>query len=367
MMLYLLEGSALTMGTLLWQMPTLDYFVGALRLNKFLFLSIPSFPQILDWIDWLQIGAMLFTLTVFVIIARQRARDQFQAKSYWFVITGIFIGWALVLASLLDQPDSLNRTYIAISSATLLFLVGLWEMGPALVIHPGRLRYFSTIILAIGWGFIFFGRGHGVVQICPDQADWLILTPNITSPSKFILGEVSMGDFTGASHDYYLAHQFIGEDQRILSLNYTHIVPGRSIEREIDYTYKEWHVMAFGEPNEAKQAFQREGLNFFLISLYKPLMIGAIPFSPLFHPDKIDEYFDVIWKSEWKNLYLITWKDSDANALEWDEDFLRDYEVKLQEEGLPDLVARVRSYYQKYGTNYPVQIDPSLPPVKGWQ
>ena len=363
MMLYLLEGSGSTMGTFLWQLPPLNYLIGAIRLDQFLFLS---YPTTFNWIDWLQAASILFALIGFVIIARRRAREEFQKKSYWFVITGILIGWAIVLLSLLDQPDSLDRTYIALSSATLLFLVGLWEMGPALVIHRGRLKHFLTVILAIGWVFMFFGRNHDrIIQIT--QANRLILNPNITSPSKFVFGEVSIGNFIGASYDYYLAHQFAGEDQRILSLNINTIEPGRTIEHEIDYTYKEWHIMVFEKPEAAKTAFQREGLNYFLISLESPLMFGAIPFSPLFHPDNIDEYFDVIWKSEGKNLYLITWKDNSANVLEWDEGFLRDYDVKLQEEGLPDLVARVRSYYQKHGTNYPVEIDIALPPVKGWQ
>ena len=365
MMLYLLEGSAPTMGTFLWQMPTLNYIIGALRMDKFLFLS---YPATFNWIDWIQVGTILFTLIGLVIIAGRRARDQFQAKSYWFVITGILMGWAIVLVSLLDQQVSLDRTYIAISSATVLFLIGLWEMGPAVLIHPGKLKRFLTIILAIGWVLLIFGRDDSLLQISEDKPGRLILNPLIARPSKFASGEVSIGDFTGASYDYYLAHQFIGEDQRILNLNTTATtLPGRSFEREIDYSYKEWHIMAYGEPEEAKQAFQREGLNYFLIALYKPLMFGAIPFGPLFQSDNIDQYFDVVWKSEWKNLYLITWRGSDANALEWDEEFLQEYEIKLQKDGLLDLVARVQSYYQKHGTKYPVENDAGLPPVEGWQ
>ena len=64
------------------------------------------------------------------------------------------------------------------------------------------------------------------------------------------------------------ARQQIGNEKRILALNNdtsVGAVPGRPIESEINYGYRNWHLMAFGAPDVAKAAFQKEGINYFIL------------------------------------------------------------------------------------------------------
>jgi hypothetical protein len=144
-------------------------------------------------------------------------------------------------------------------------------------------------------------------------------------------------------------------------------VPGRDIEGDVSYTYKDWHIMAFADPDQAKEAFKKAGLNYFLLDMRG--QNGAIPYSPLFAPGNMEKYFEVVTIKG--DVLLLTWKGEAAHPLRWPRDFSEDWAFLTSSEntsGLWALYQRVKYYYDKYeGQAYPVYIDTSLPPVKGFQ
>jgi hypothetical protein len=370
MMLYLLEGSNSAIGTIgLNSPPTLEWYLGAFHIDKMLFL-----PQPWNSYSWSLFASLIAASSVSVVIGYRTNKRSFFDKSILLFLSIIIIGTAILLPIFLKQRISLYRTYILIIFFMLLLLVSLWEMGSAIIFQQKTSNLILNILLFIGWTLLLFNTRNGIFPITPmhEQGQFVVsLQPQISRTTIYFSGRQSVADIVktiGIDYsDYYQAHQFIGEDKRILSFfNYVWILPGRTIEREIDFAYKEWHLMVFGEPEEAKKAFQREGINYFLISNdpYKWHPIGALPLSPLFNPDNLPNNFDVIWKSDQGLTYLITWKGTNLKTFPWEKEFLETNKAKEFPTGLYE---RVRLYYQKYGTNYPVYPDNSLPPVQGFQ
>jgi len=162
----------------------------------------------------------------------------------------------------------------------------------------------------------------------------------------------------------------IGNDKRIFSFHTTHgeigLVPGERIETEIDYSYKQWHRFAFSAADEAKEALRIEGLDYFLIdfSFFKEYAVTSLMLSsPLFQIENLKKHFTIAAASG--SAYILTWKNSgDAELPEAFVEFWKSVKIDKR---FVDLADRINHYHSKYGENYPIYSDPSLPAVKGWQ
>lgn len=238
--------------------------------------------------------------------------------------------------------------------------VALWHNFYKLALEPHLKTALSepTMAILIVYGALF---------------NMIIVGGNFNFPAvqlRFLFGQVSFLDgynIRGVGWPELVeARRQVGLEERLLSLSpYYMMVPGRPIELEVDYSYRDWHVMVFGEAEEARTALQKEGLNYFLLDTERGFGHGGLPYSELFKPETLNSYFDLIWKKG--NTYLLTWKNSGQSIGPIPAEVIAQWHVLL-ESSFPELYARIKLYYdQNHETIYPVYPDPSLPPLRGWQ
>jgi hypothetical protein len=196
----------------------------------------------------------------------------------------------------------------------------------------------------------------------------------------FLLGQKSFADIYRAQSQHYwpellTAKQKIGINERLLSLTGNPVigyVPGRSVESEGFFGYRDWHLMVFGSPEVAKDAFKKEGINYFifnfdLFDFNKWGYYGALPHSPLFTPAKLNDNFDVVWSQN--QTYLLTWKGEAKTPMVLPNHAIEQFAERIKSKTtFPDLYDRIKLYYDRnHGAAYPVVSDPSLPPVSGFE
>ena len=74
---------------------------------------------------------------------------------------------------------------------------------------------------------------------------------------------------------------------------------------------KEWATIMFDAPAVAKAALQKEGLDYFAIDTSAPFF-DLLPYSSLFRPDTINDYFGVTWTDG--TVYLLTWRSDRTSS-----------------------------------------------------
>ena len=76
----------------------------------------------------------------------------------------------------------------------------------------------------------------------------------------------------------------------------------------------------FGSPQDAERILRREGLNYFFVSTRLPIF-DALHCTPVFSPDTMQRYLDVVWTDGADA--LLTWKRRGGDALprEWVEKY----------------------------------------------
>jgi hypothetical protein len=85
-------------------------------------------------------------------------------------------------------------------------------------------------------------------------------------------------------------------------------------------------VVLLGTADEARAAFEAEGINYFFVS--KELLIySPLPHSPLFAPETIGQHLGVKWTDG--TSYLLTWAGPDTQPL--DAAFLARYVEQIRE------------------------------------
>jgi hypothetical protein len=317
--------------------------------------------------------------------------DLFQIKTIGFIFPGVFVIGILIVifaVRLRSAPPSTSQT-VLIPIAILLVVSALFSLTFNQEVSMIRYFIFTTppmIVLGIALWFNFFqfattpqirsvisDQVIAVLMVCAVLVNMILVGGDLYFPSKeasFLLGQVSYSDaylLRGQGWpELVAARRMVGLDARILTLDPLEgAAPGRPIETEVDYNYKEWHVMVFGTAEEAEAALKREGINYFIIDTKLGPQLGGLPHSDLFDPQKLNDRFDVIMNKN--STYLLTWKGSGKSigvipqkAIDtWAEFVAKDY---------PELYERIKLYYQRNnGAAYPVYTDPTLPAVPGWQ
>jgi hypothetical protein len=259
-----------------------------------------------------------------------------------------------------NQPLSIFRYFVFTSPLIILVVMSAWYFATGSVSRNVEVANAVAIVLVSG----------ALVNMC-----WVRepgASPRFAAP--FILGSMSFAQgFAARQADWpelVEAKQYIGLEERIMALNNSlgvGAVPGRLVESDINYGYREWHQMVFGQPEAAQAAFQQEGINYFVFDLSRSFT-WALPHSPLFTPSTINDYFDVILVKG--TTYLLTWKKGGGKEGSRLPQYVVDSLERITQSRatLPGLYRRMKSYFDRNkGAAYPVTSDPSLPSVEGWQ
>jgi hypothetical protein len=131
---------------------------------------------------------------------------------------------------------------------------------------------------------------------------------------------------------------------------------------------RDWATIMFDSPSLAKAALQAERLNYFAIDTSAPFF-DLLPYSAMFRPDVIGDYLGVIWTNG--TVYLLTWRSERTTPMppEFYVQYRKCIESALQFADFKQLYARLADIYERWKVDrrWPVQVDQTLPRVRGWQ
>jgi hypothetical protein len=166
----------------------------------------------------------------------------------------------------------------------------------------------KTTLLPVLHNALRFAAGHySIFDAYRDQAGWPVLNG------------------TAIHSGMHEAWKIIGPGKRIWSFNINSycMLPGCHYESLLASSMsKHREEILFGPPESAQQILRREGLDYFFISTRLPIQ-DVLHCTPLFSPDTIQNYLDVVW-TDGRDV-LLTWKGQGSAGLspEWLERYRR--------------------------------------------
>jgi hypothetical protein len=255
----------------------------------------------------------------------------------FFVVAASAILWGLFLDLVMDPPLRRLVSFLITGFVIIWIVTDIWF----------NFRYSMNELVKSEWRFFTrgsFGDMYWERKIAGVQIGWPVAAK---------------------------AKELLGPETRLLALETrygTGAVPGRDIESEVNYAYKDWQIMCVAEPDQAKEALKKEGLNYFILDLEinQQRTHGALAQSPLFAPDNLQKYFEIVLCEG--TGCVLTWRGESTQTVPWPDDFAERWSEKRLLTGFPDLYNRLKHYYDHYnGRPHPVYLDPTLPPVNGWQ
>lgn len=106
------------------------------------------------------------------------------------------------------------------------------------------------------------------------------------------------------------------------------MLPDCQLEIDDAFLTAGWQTIMFGSPEQARAAWQKAGVNYFLYS--KELrIVDSVPLSPLFTPDNIARYLGIRWTDG--TTALLTWAGPDTKP--FDTTWLAAYRMAVAESG----------------------------------
>jgi hypothetical protein len=302
----------------------------------------------------------------------------------------LLLGCGLIVSLTMNQPISISRYFIFTTPLLLVVLVASAMMVIDLTVHPRR-RYVLFVLFAL----FTVGNVCHTMKANHEKSEGY---QNAVLP--FAIGRLTYKDYYEKhgifSPDALTARRYAGLEERIISSNPMHqsyAIPGRPMEVEMNYSYRNWHTMVFDDPVIARMAFEGEGIKYFYFDFTYPVN-GMIPFSPLFQARGILPHLRVVWYSQ--NAYLLTWRhsyDMDEKTpgeclwwgnprgcvLTWRRGYFADKDTSVEAEFAGrlaenvsqnsagrNLYERVKLYWLRNGkAASPVKRDRSLPEVQG--
>jgi hypothetical protein len=130
----------------------------------------------------------------------------------------------------------------------------------------------------------------------------------------------------------------------------------------------QWAAIMFDTPAVAKAALQKEGLNYFAIDTAAPFF-DLLPYSALFRPETIGDYFGLVWTDG--TVYLLTWRSEQTSPLPlaFYEGYRKIIGSAKQFADFDQLYGRLADLYGKWKAQprWPIELDPALPRIRGWQ
>ena len=114
---------------------------------------------------------------------------------------------------------------------------------------------------------------------------------------------------------------------------------------ELSYALgNKYDTALFGSPEDARSAYQKLGINYFALNLRRQFFVG-LPFSPLFKPENVQKYLELVWSDG--DFYLFTWRTENSNKI-MPIDFLHKLEQKQLEEGKTGWGIYYNETYENY-------------------
>jgi len=286
------------------------------------------------------------------------------------------IGVATVLIFINNQSLSVFRFFAFTIFFVVIVSVALWRLFLDIIVTLPLRSLFSYLVIgiAVTWAVLdlYYRYDSKVFE----------------SEIKFALGQTSFQEvYSNIEPELYpgtgvfwpsaaKAVEIIGYNTRLWSFHTSDgigTIPGQHIVSEVSYAYNgNWPVMVFAEPEAAKAAFKKEEINYFLLDLNQPIF-GALPYSPLFAPNNIEKYFEIVWRQEGERdqeVYLLTWRGEEAQAVPLTSEFLKRWEEALSVSvahfgDTKVLYDQMKYYYDSHGgRSYPIPSDFTLPDVK---
>ncbi len=274
-------------------------------------------------------------------------------------VAGLFV-LALVLSQLVTQPVSVYRYFSFMVFLIVLLALGLWVL--LFRLHPNRklVRLTSCVVPALLTCLVTY---QSVLAIPEQEREDLW---------RFATGKESLGEAflkRGITSWVPLTiRDLTGPGKRVYSFNINNycMAPDCELESFVSFAlHQDWHEVLFEEPEQARAALQKQGLNYFLIDLNRD-MVDVLQYSPLFRPENVGKYLEVRWHRG--STYLLTWPGPDTEPLP--EEFLTIWSLMefWNPCDLGPLYEVVRTIYkQNKGKPFPIVRDPSLPHPPGWQ
>ena len=273
----------------------------------------------------------------------------YNKKRHIFVLyTVLFIGNALLFAQFFKNYNSLFRLYNFTVIFVILFVILFW----AAVLGPMS-RHKPTIVALI----ILLSAGFFIKNLP------LHITKNRTGALwQYLNGKISTKDAVADTDS--LTNSYIKNDTRFSHFIEAHryMKPGSKmlymgqdcgpgyffpamVVSEPSYALGGLYPTAlFGSPEEARSAFQKLGINYFALNLRRQFMIG-LPFSPIFKPENVRKYFEIVWSEG--DFYMLTWRAENSDK-EVPSEFLHKLEQKQIEESKTGWGTYYNDMYKKY-------------------
>jgi|GEM_PF-1333535 len=275
-------------------------------------------------IGLLPLSGLFVLLHYFIEMCLRKSSPRFSALSISLFINITLMTFTFACMSVVighDQSVSYFRFSSFFVPLLALFSVCCWGMLLSQY-HTHSFRWILTIevpLILVILTVLYWS------EIALDH--WSYRVKQISHSAKqFMLGHYSLAE--GYENQYYglpfggihpgvaEAYRHVPLGARIWSTNVDSycMLPNCRIESNVSFKLSpHMNEILNGTPDQAKQILQAEGLNYFIISSDSRL-IDIMPYSKLFNPAVISQYFAIKWTDG--KTYLLTWHGPDTKPLD---------------------------------------------------
>ena len=313
------------------------------------FSKMVLFPLEIDY----RIGLLIVLILVSVLILQPIDTEQAKAALVAGMLFAIGVGASLLVAG--SQPIE-RMTVFRPFFQVLFFAVAV----TFLLRLSAQFTRFSLVYAGSVMLVLFLLLPVNVVKKTVNSQGWhsSLLMP-------YLKGQVGYAEIYGnldGGYAEYIRHH-VPKDSRVVSLNYCiacESLPG------IDWELPLWNVYSdktgevwYGNPDLAAKVLRGYEIDYIVINLSKPLWLHA--YAPLFRPDSIGKYFNVLWASSdsmpYGKSYLLTWRDEASANDPLLQGFLKEYAAKVQIDmktgrGLSDYINTFESGHKRFGNHW---------------
>lgn len=129
----------------------------------------------------------------------------------------------------------------------------------------------------------------------------------------------------------------------------------------------DWHEALFEPAARARTVLEAQGIRYLWVDLDRELF-DLLQFSPLLRPDVVEETLAVAWQRD--SMWLLTFRGTPGSR-PVPAEFVQGYRAAIESpehwDFEPIYRRMQRIYRRNKGRPYPLEREPNLPPLKGWQ
>lgn len=269
-------------------------------------------------------------------------------KRNTILYTTLFIGNALLFAQFFKNYNSLFRLYNFTVIFVILFIVLFWAavLGPMSRHKPSIV----AVVILLSAGFFIKDLPLHVTKnrarVLWQYVTGKISTKDAVADTDSMINSYIKND-TRLSH-FIKANSYIKDGSKMLYMGQD-CGPGYffpvMVVSELSYALgNKYDTALFGSPEDARSAYQKLGINYFALNLRRQFFVG-LPFSPLFKPENVQKYLELVWSDG--DFYLLTWKPENSSKI-MPVDFLHKMEQKQLAESKTGWGTYYNETYEKY-------------------